>query len=334
MAKNDKRLIVATLIGLAISAIALLSTFVALPGSYTRRVFFAAGCEVAVTSNDQRTFEIVNSEMKRLEAMFRPFGDSVLVRVNEAAGKSPVVVPQEFIELVTLAIDAHTMTQGVFDVSAGRVFWFWKDKIKSGAVTSVPAAKDVDALLPFTGISHIVIDTKKSTVFIDKAGVQIDLGGIAVGYMLDKTVQKLRAAGITSALIDAGGDVYALGGKDGRPWDVGVKDPDKDGVIHSYALTDEALATSGDYAQCFVVDGKRYSHLVDPKTLLPVQNGLESVTVTAANAVSADVFSTSFFIMGKDATQRFIYSAGSNMRVCAIERTEKGREMHLMGDQR
>jgi thiamine biosynthesis lipoprotein len=138
-------------------------------------------------------------------------------------------------------------------------------------------------------------------VYLPKSGTEIDLGGIAKGYVVDRAVDVLRQSGITSASVDAGGDIRLIGGKPGgRPWRVGVRHPrERDRIIAVLELLDSAVVTSGDYERYFMLGGTRYHHLLDPDTGLPAA-GLASVTVVAADATTADALSTTVFVMGRE----------------------------------
>jgi thiamine biosynthesis lipoprotein len=134
-------------------------------------------------------------------------------------------------------------------------------------------------------------------------GMKLDLGAIAKGYAVDCAIKRLKGQGIKSCLISAGGQIYCLGTNSGKPWRVAVKDPRNPGLLEKLELKDAAVATSGDYAQYFIKDNKRYSHIMNPKTGCPSESGVASVTVIAPDGLTADALSTAIFVLGKEKGQ-------------------------------
>jgi thiamine biosynthesis lipoprotein len=165
----------------------------------------------------------------------------------------------------------------------------------------VPDDKDIKGALALVGFDKISFDNSKNVVKFNVSGMKIDLGGIAKGYAVDKAVNKLIAEGIRSCLINAGGQVFCLGDKFGKPWRVMIKNP-RSQTRSNYLLEvrNMAVATSGDYEQFFLKDNKRYCHIINPKTGYPVQNAIVSVTVVARDGVTCDALSTSIFVLGKE----------------------------------
>jgi thiamine biosynthesis lipoprotein len=151
-----------------------------------------------------------------------------------------------------------------------------------------------------------VLDEKKFTVFFTRPGMRIDLGGIAKGYSVDRGIEILQQRGITRAMVNAGGDTRILGDRFDKPWVVGVRDPDHEGkVFLRLPLTDTAFSTSGDYERYFDENGKRFHHIIDPKTGDSARR-CRSVTVIAPTATRTDALTKSVFIMGPEEGIRFI----------------------------
>lgn len=131
--------------------------------------------------------------------------------------------------------------------------------------------------------------------------MSIDLGAIAKGYAVDQAVKRLKGLGVQSALVNAGGNIYCLGKKGNRKWHIGVRHPRKsDEIIFYLDLENQAAATSGDYEQFFILDKKRYNHIIDPKTGYPVDNKIASATIVAQDATTSDGLSTTMFVLGKE----------------------------------
>lgn len=265
--------------------------------------FVALGTYLEVVSSDERAAEIVYREVRRLEAIFNQYDSgSEVYKINSNPG-TKVVVSEELIELIVKAKKYYQLTEGAFDISRGKLYNFWKNRISQGNIF-FSDSKKIDDLRQSGGINKIKIDPDGNTVKI-KEGVQLDLAGAAKGYIVDKAVKKLKESGILSALVNAGGDVYCLGENRNRPWQVGVKNP-LGGATKSLALSDQAVATSGNYQQFLKKKGRIYSHLIDPRTGYPVVRQFLGLTVVAKECWEADILATAFFINGWKFTRDFL----------------------------
>jgi thiamine biosynthesis lipoprotein len=293
-----------------------------------KKKFIAAGTYIEVTSPRQEAARIVIETMREAEKIFNLYDkDSDISRLNAAAGIKPVRVSRELIETIELSKDLYKLTKGAFDPSIGKLTFFWKEKITGNRLKEFPSPDQIETLRKYKGLNLIDTDNAQQTAFIEKEGIVLDLGGIAKGYMVDKAVAALQAAGIDSALINAGGDMYCLGTKQGRPWQIGIRNPKTiAGVLDTLAIRDEAIATSGDYEQFFTYEGIRHSHLIDPDSGLPVKGAIRSVTVIAHNATTADGLATAFFIMGKAAIERFVRENTTTLRIFVVE---EGKDKNL-----
>ncbi|MBN2483807.1 MAG: FAD:protein FMN transferase [Candidatus Omnitrophica bacterium] len=295
-----------------------------------RDKFVAAGTVISVVSPYKEAGSLVAGEFKRLDGILNGYlSGSDLYRVNHSHNQ-PIKVAPELIELMKLAKNAYTLTQGYFDVSKGNLYQFWKSKINNKEIIQFPGAEEIDKAKNAGGIDRIVIDEQNNTLMLTGEGMSIDVGGIAKGYMVDKAVQRLKKEGIDSALINAGGDLYCLGRNFKRLWQVGIKDPrETEGVIIPLFLYDESVATSGSYEQFFRYNGKRFSHLIDPRTGMPVENNILSVSVVAGNATTADSLATAFFVMGIENVRTFLAGQLSTLEIYIVAQTEKGPEIYV-----
>lgn len=243
----------------------------------------------------QKAFE----EIARVEDMMSCYKkESEISRINAEAFKAPVRVSDELFGLIQESIEYWRMTRGAFDVTVEplMVLWpFYKDKIV------LPAKSKVTETLKSVGADKLELDPEKKTVRFTHPRMALDLGAIAKGYAVDRAIQVIRAAGVRCALVNAGGDLYALGRKPaGRKWRMGVQHPRKpDRLICTFDIEDTGVATSGDYERYFIKDGKRYCHIIDPHTGVPA-TGSVSVTVEADNATRADALATSVFVLGPE----------------------------------
>ncbi|HEU4617367.1 MAG TPA: FAD:protein FMN transferase [Gammaproteobacteria bacterium] len=245
-----------------------------------------------------RAVEAGFDEIKRLEALMTTWSDtSDVSRVNAEAGIAPVHVSDETFEVIQMAQRTAQMSQGAFDISFYAMHGLWK--FDEDLEVKVPSQAAIDARLPLVDYREIVIDPSKKTVFLKKKGMGIGLGGIAKGYAVDRAVAILRRAGFDDAIVQAGGDLMFSGSKGGKPWTAGIRDPRgaRDSFFAVLKLEDHAFSTAGDYERYFFLDGKRYHHIIDPKTGYPATRS-RSVTIYAPNAFLADAIDDAVFILG------------------------------------
>jgi thiamine biosynthesis lipoprotein len=227
----------------------------------------------------------------RLMSTYRP--DSELSQVNTAAAKQPVRVSRELLQLVKQALEYSVITGGAFDItyaSAGQHYDF-----RAGMK---PDTAQLSAVLPAINYRHVSIDEANSTIHFLHTGVRIDLGGIAKGYAVDRCIALLADAGITNALVSAGGDTRVIGKRWKRPWQVGIRDPRKqDGIVSMIPLEDTAISTSGDYERYFEENGVRYHHILNPGTGDSARE-VHSASIIGQTATDTDALSTSVFVLG------------------------------------
>lgn len=253
------------------------------------------------TESEDRAEEQIDlavAEISRIEELFTTFSeDSITYRVNANAGIQPVEVPEEFFQLVKRAQKISELTQGAFDLSYGSI-----DKRLWNFDQTLTALPTTEALqnLQLINYRNIVLDDTQSTVFLKEKGMRIGFGGIGKGYAADRASQLLRELGVQNGVVNASGDLKTWGSFNGRPWTISVADPDAPAFPFSQLEVGEmAVATSGTYEKFTVIDGKRYSHTIDPRTGLPV-TGIKSVTVVCPYAELADAMATPLSILGID----------------------------------
>jgi thiamine biosynthesis lipoprotein len=245
-------------------------------------------------------FDAVFAEFERLEALmstWRPASD--VVRINAAAGVEAVPVAADVRDVLRRARQISEWTDGTFDVTFGALTDVWK--FDQDQDDSIPAPETIRARLPLIDYRQIEIDDRAGTVFLERRGMRIHLGGIGKGYAVEHAVQILRKAGLRDFMIQAGGDLYVGGHKDGRLWRLGINDP-RGPEGHSFAtidLSDSTLSTSGDYARFFMKDGVRYHHILDPATGQPARL-CRSVTIVSGSPVLADAIAKGVFILGPE----------------------------------
>lgn len=237
-------------------------------------------------------------EIQRIEALLTTYRESSQANlINQNAGIAPVKVDKEVFELIRRSVRISEITQGAFDITYGSVskqFWNF-DK----TMTRLPDAAERSRLLKLINYRNIVLDAENSTVFLKEKGMRIGFGGIGKGYAAEQAKQLLKNKGITSGIVNAAGDLTVWGTQpNGKPWTIGIANPDAaHDFISSMNITDTSVATSGNYEKFVMIDGKRYSHTINPKTGLPV-TGIKSVTIICSNAEIADAMATPVMIMG------------------------------------
>ncbi len=238
-------------------------------------------------------------EIDRLFSNYRD--DSVLAEVNESAGVRPVPVPEEFLRLVRTSIRYSELTDGAFDITIGSLFKLWQAETEAGRLPSQSRIRDA---LECTGFRKIKMDEARSRIFFGGKCVQLDFGAIGKGYAVDEMVKIAKENGITRGLVNFGGNIYAMGSPAGKKfWEVGVRKPGGGSeIISKLDLANKGVATSGDYERYFEHAGKRYSHIIDPRTGRPAED-LTSVVAVSKTATEADVFSTAVSVLGPRGAQ-------------------------------
>jgi thiamine biosynthesis lipoprotein len=271
---------------------------------------FAAFTTPAVDATKARAaFDAAIAEIRRVEAVmttWRP--DSEISKINTAAGKSPVTVSDETLAIIKDSIHTSEISEGTFDITFQTLHGLWK--FDEDLDPHPPSDKDIKARLPFLGFKNIVVDDAKKTVMLAKEKTQIGLGGIAKGYAVDRAVAILDKAGLTSFFVQAGGDLFARGRKpDGSEWQAGIRDPrgPESKWFAKLPLSDHAFSTAGDYERSYIVAGKRFHHIIDPRTGYPA-TACRSVTIWAPSALVADEIDDAVFILGPEKGMKLVES--------------------------
>ncbi|MCR9276647.1 MAG: FAD:protein FMN transferase [Pseudomonadaceae bacterium] len=242
----------------------------------------------------RRALADVMAEMHRINALMSPYIDtSELSLINANAARMPVSTSRELMELLARSARLSELTDGAFDVtfaSIGRRYDY-----RAGAK---PDEDEISAALPAIDYRHVLLDWQAMTVAFARAGVSIDLGGIAKGHAVDRAAAILRSRGFEHASVSAGGDSVIIGDRMGQPWTVGVRHPDDaDRMSAILPLEDTAVSTSGDYERYFDENGVRYHHILDPDTGDSAR-AIRSVTILGPDSTTTDGLSTSVFVLG------------------------------------
>jgi thiamine biosynthesis lipoprotein len=269
-----------------------------------------------------QAFEKAFDEFDRLDRLYSVWKDgSDVLHVNAEAGRSPVKVSPETLEVLGVAREVGEWTGGKFDVTFGALSGLWK--FDHDQDNTIPRAGDIHRQVPLIDFRAVDVDAERATVFLRRPGMRIHLGGIGKGYAVDRAAAILRAAGVTNFLIQSGGDLYAGGSRGDRPWRTGIRDPrgPADRIFAAMDLRDETFSTSGDYERSFIRDGRRYHHILDPDSGQPAR-GCRSVTIVTRRAVLADALSTGVFVLGPQAGMALIEKLPDVEGVIVSDRNE------------
>jgi thiamine biosynthesis lipoprotein len=236
-------------------------------------------------------------EMARLSDLMNHYNpDSVVSEINRQAGQRPVKVPPELMEVLVMARRVSGRTGGAFDITVG-AFKGWRFNPENPAM---PSEQELAAALPLVDYRNVLLDEKNGTVLLKRSGMRIDLGGIAKLYILDAGMQVLQRHGIAHAMVNGGGDVVVTGTRDGRPWRIGIRHPRRSGeLLATVELTRGWVVTSGDYERYFIRDGRRYHHILDPRTGFPA-TGPQQVTLVGEELSNINGFSSAIMVLGAE----------------------------------
>ncbi|MFT3784297.1 MAG: FAD:protein FMN transferase [Nibricoccus sp.] len=282
-------------------------------------------CEIKyVCAVDERArafeSEVVNwvAQFEEKYSRFKP--GSVVSQINAAAGREWVQVDPEMESFLDLCGSLHQLTQGVLDITALPLMRLWDYR---ASPPRIPTEMEIAVAKHLVGFQKI--QRRPGQVRLAEPGMAIDFGGWGKEYAVDIAAQIARIHGITHALVDFGHDIYALGTAPGKPgWHIGLEDPARPGenCWSSLAAKDCGVASSGDYLRGFTVDGKRYGHIVDPRTGKPVANGSRQVNVVANSCLQAGVLSTAIFILGPETGLRLVQEL-MTVEACVVTDRER-----------
>jgi thiamine biosynthesis lipoprotein len=266
--------------------------------------------------SDEELGQKLVAEALRIQAVFSRYDPlSIVSLINQAAGSGPVRVDEETAGLLSFSARLFEVSGGLFDITSGVLRKVWN--YSSGIV---PREEDVQAILPLVGWNKTRWEPPYFS--LPTPGMEIDLGGLGKEYAAGRLRSILVSAGVKSALINLGGDVTCIGlGPEGRPWRVGIAHPrEASGAAAALGLVDTALATSGDYERCMMVQGKRYCHILNPKTGFPDVTA-SSVSVVAESCLLAGALSTTAMLLAPEARAAFFNELG----VSALVLDEQGK---------
>ncbi len=243
--------------------------------------------------------DIAVAEISRIEKLISSWDpNSQTSEINRNAGSKPVKVDKELFDLIDRSLAISKLTDGAFDISYASMDQIWKF---DGSMTKKPSEEEIMASVDKVGYKNIILDKNNLTVFLKLSGMKIGFGAIGKGYAADKAKKILINNNVEAGIINASGDMNTWGKKpNGDEWKVAITNPlNKTKAFGLLPIRDGAVVTSGNYEKHVSFDGKRYSHIIDPRTGYP-STGIISVTVFAPKAELADALATSVFVMGKE----------------------------------
>jgi thiamine biosynthesis lipoprotein len=239
----------------------------------------------------------VLAEMRHIDdsmSTYKP--TSEVSMVNAQAALHPVKITPELFGLIKTALEYSRITDGAFDITYASV-GFMYDYRKH----EKPTEEQIKQKLPAVNFHHVILDEKNQTVKFTQPGVRIDFGGIAKGYSVDKSIELLQKRGIDHALVTAGGDSRIIGDRFGKPWVIGIQNPDDDSQFFTrIPLVDAAISTSGDYQRFFEEDGVRYHHIIDPHTGHSASKVRSATVISSISATRTDGLSKTAFVLGAE----------------------------------
>jgi FAD:protein FMN transferase len=255
----------------------------------------------------ERAVEAAFEEMARIESLlseWKPHSD--LSRFNAAAGGPPIEVSAELAEVLARSREIGEETGGHFDVTFHGVGQLWS--FEPGAVP--PSAEEIERKLPLVDFRAIEVDRETRMARLARPGMMVGLGAIGKGYAAERASATLKAHGFADHVVEAGGDTHASGSKGTKPWMVGVQNPDGRGVVGVLPAIDRSIVTSGDYQRFFEHEGRRYAHIIDPRTGWPIEleRSPRSVTLVSSNPTDGDAYCTAVVVMGATEGLQFVES--------------------------
>jgi thiamine biosynthesis lipoprotein len=278
----------------------------------TSRAEFALGTFCHITLFEQEQDKVYNDVFARIREienlMSVNISSSDVSRVNAAAGIEPVQVHEETFAVIQLALHYAKLSGGAFDPTVGSLVSLWGI---GSSRPRVPFQAEIDETLSLVNWQYVRLDEEKRSVFLSRQGMALDLGAIAKGYAADEAAAVIRNSGVERAIINLGGNILTCGErKDGKPWRVGVQNPndDRNKYIGVLQVREKSVVTSGVYERFFEKDGRRYHHIFSPESGYPADSGLLSVTITAPRSIDADALATAVFVLGYERGSALIES--------------------------
>lgn len=270
---------------------------------------FFMGTVVKISLYDKMDKDIINKAFDRIKEIENEVSinkkDTELSKLNSFAGKTPVKVKEDTYTIIKKGLEYSKSSEGSFDITIGPVVKLWSIGLREA---KVPTEAEINEKLKFVGYKDLEVNENKS-IFLRKAGMIVDLGGIAKGYTADEVVEVLKQNGVKSAIIDLGGNVFAMGSKvDGQSWNIGIQNPFelRGEIIGVIEAENKSIVTSGIYERFIEEDGRRYHHILSPFNGYPFDNEIAGITIVSDKSIDGDALSTTVFSKGLKNGMEFV----------------------------
>lgn len=273
---------------------------------------FLMGTVVKISIYNENKQEALTAAFKKVSTL----ADAITVnqkgsevdKINNNAGKKPVKVSKDVFELIEKAVYYSKNSNGAFDLTIGPITQLWHIGFSDARK---PSQEEIDQALKLVDYHDVKLNHQKQTVYLERAGMQLDLGGIAKGFIADKVVEVLKKHDVNTAIVDLGGNIYVMGDspfRKNKPWNVGIQDPKsvRGTSLGKLPASNKTIVTSGIYERYLKVDGKTYMHLMNPKTGYPFDNNLMGVSIITNKSVDGDALSTATFDKGLEKGLKYI----------------------------
>lgn len=288
------------------------TTAISTSSSPLSRTELLLGTTVSISLFDHQDEAILNEAFEKVKTLENELSlnkdSTLLTELNASAGTKPYPVNDTLFDIVQKGYYYSELTDGSFDISIGPLVKLWSIGLPEARV---PSPEEIQQVLPLINYQNIHLDDQAKTIYLDTPGMQLDLGGIAKGYIADTLATFLKGKGVEHALIDLGGNIYALGTKvDGSLWKVGIQDPfeNRNNTIGYITIANQSIVTSGIYERYLESDGTKYHHILDPSTGYPFDNDIAGVTIISDTSIDGDALSTSVFSKGLEEGLQFVKS--------------------------
>lgn len=264
---------------------------------------------IAVAYDSLTAMQAINrgfDEISRLEQLISSWlPQSQTSKINDMAGQAPVNISEELYDLIYRSLKVSILTEGAFDISFAGLAPLWK--FDGQEVHGFPDSARVAQVAQIANYKNVILNSEQKTVFLSEPGMKIGFGSIGKGYAANQAMSVMKALGIKSGMVNAGGDLITWGkNKNSQPWSMGVADPNAKNQMFAWlSLQDMALVTSGNYEKYFVYNNERYGHILDPRTGYPAK-GLKSVSILCPDAELADALATAVYVMGEQQGMKLI----------------------------
>lgn len=275
----------------------------------TKTSFFM-GTVVKISLYGEGREDIIEKGFNRIKEIEREVSinieDTEIDKVNDAAGKTSVKVERDAFEITKKGLEYSKLSEGSFDITIGPIVKLWSIGLPEA---KVPSKEEIDEKLTLVGYERLQINDEDKSIFLKDKEMKIDLGAIAKGYTADAVVEVLRENDVKSAIIDLGGNVFAMGSKpDGNAWKIGIQDPfDQRGkIVGVIEVKDKSIVTSGIYERFVEKDGKKYHHILSPFNGYPYDNEIAGVTIISDKSIDGDALSTAVFSKGLKSGMEFV----------------------------